>query len=289
MSMRNRIRRVEQIPVHAIRPDPDQPRKEFKEDAIGELAESIRRNGLLQPIAIRKNGTGYIIIAGERRFRAVSALEWETIDCLIYQGTERDARELQLVENINRENLNPIEVAEGYQTFLENGYTLDELSQVVGKPKNIISWLLNVLKAKPEIQAMVKKDQISLVVAIALGKLSANGQNRVVNIMVANAMNVAECQRLCDRVYAEENALDMFPDVKLTTEEIEARTKVQAAIDKACVALNQVADLELKNPGITAQAIAEKLEITKEKLDLMNGAVTKIRRALENQRVVQLC
>lgn len=287
--MKNVNHKVEQIPIHAIKPDPNQPRKEFNESSILELAQSIRRNGLLQPIAIRKNGTGYIIIAGERRYRAVSTLEWETIDCIIYDGTEKEAKELQFVENINRENLNPVEIAEGYQKFLDGGYDLGELSKVVGKPKNIISWLLNVLKAKPEIQIMVKKDQISLLVAIALGKLSFNGQTRALNTMVANAMNVSECQRLCDKIYAEENAIDMFPEAKLSEEEIKARISIHGAIDKACAALTQVAELETKNPGITTSAIAERLDITKEKLDMMNGAITRIRRALENQRVAQLC
>jgi ParB/RepB/Spo0J family partition protein len=287
--MENRIRKIEQIPTLAIKPDPNQPRKDFDSAALIELAESIRRNGLLQPIAIRKNGHGYIIIAGERRYRAVCSLGWEEIDCIVYEGSEKDAKELQLVENINRADLNPMEVAEAYQEFLNSGYSLDGLSQVTGKTKNIISWQLNVLKTKPEIQAMLRKGQISLVVAIALGKLSFNGQARALNVMVANAMNVAECQRLCEKIYTEENALDMFPEAKLSKEEIEARTKVQSAIDKACNALNQVAELEQKNPGITATAIAERLDITKEKLDLMANAVTKIRRALENQRVAALC
>lgn len=243
----------------------------------------------MQPIAVRKNCDGYLIIAGERRYRAVCSLDWEMIDCIIFDGSEKDAKELQLIENINRADLNPMEVAEAYKKFLDTGYTLDELSQVVGKPKNIISWQLNVLKTKPEIQAMLRKGQVSLVVAIGLGKLSFNGQARALNVMVANAMSVPECQRLCDRIYAEENALDMFPEAKLSKEEMEARAKVQSAIDKACNALNQVAELEQKSPGITASAIAERLDITKEKLELMAGAVTKIRRALENQRVAVLC
>lgn len=285
----NRKKAVEAIPILAIHPDPSQPRKEFAEDAIFELAQSIRRNGLLQPIAIRKNADGYVIIAGERRYRAVSSLEWPTIDCIVYNGSEKEAKELQLIENINRENLNAIEVAQGYQQFLDNGYSLDEISQVVGKPKNAISWLLNVLKTKPEVQAMVRKDQISLVVAIALGKLSENGQTRALNTMVANDMNVAECQKLCEKIYGQENEIDMFPEAKLTEEEIKARSAVQSAIDKACTALNQVAAIEQRNPGITASAIAERLDITKEKLDLMAKAVTKIRRALEAKRVVAVC
>lgn len=279
-------KRVEAIPIQAIHADPNQPRKDFSEDALFELSQSIRRNGLLQPIAIRKNANGYVIIAGERRFRAVSILEWPTIDCIVYNGSEKEAKELQLIENINRENLNAIEIAQGYQQFLDNGYSLDEISQIVGKPKNIISWLLNVLKTKPEVQAMVRKDQVSLVVAISLGKLSFNGQTRALNTMVANAMNVAECQKLCEKIYGDENEIDMFPEAKLSEEEMQARRAVQSAIDKACTALNQVADIERKSPGITASAIAERLDITKEKLDLMAGAVTKIRRALEAKRVV---
>jgi len=92
-----------------------------------------------------------------------------------------------------------------------------------------------------------------------------------------------------ERIYAEENAIDMFPEAKLSPEELKARAKVESAIDKACRALTEVADIENENPGITASAIAERLDITKEKLDMMTQAVTKIRRGLEAKRVVAAC
>ena len=147
---------IRQIPLLAIKPDPSQPRKEFDDEELQELAQSIRRNGLLNPITVKTNGDGeYIIIAGERRYRAHQILDAETIECIVYNGS--NGKELQLVENINRKDLNYMELAEAYRSYLDSGHTLDELSQVVGKPKNIISWMLNLEKCRPEVQYRTEK------------------------------------------------------------------------------------------------------------------------------------
>jgi len=282
------MKKIEEIPVHAIRPDPDQPRKEFNEEATLELAQSIRRNGLLQPITVRKNCDGYIIIAGERRYRAVCSLEWETIDCIVFRGDH--IKELQLVENINRVDLNPMEIAEAYQSYLDSGHTIDELSEVTGKPKNTINWLLNITRCRPEIQHMVKHNQISLVVAIAQSKLSDNGQLRTLRMMQQNKLSVSECRNLCEKVFTEESQTEMFiEEPKLSDKEIETRRRVESALDRACQAFNEVNKLELDNPGITAQAIAEKLDITQEKVDLLYKLVGQFKSSLQNRRVAALC
>jgi ParB family chromosome partitioning protein len=282
------VREIRQIPIIAITVDPGQPRKDFNQDAILELSQSIRRNGLLQPITVRETERGYIIIAGERRFRAVTLLGWETIDCIVYNGSS--AKELQLIENINRADLNPMEVAEAYQSYLDNNHTLDELSEVIGKPKNIISWYLNITRCVPEIKHLVKHNQISLVVAIAQSKLSENGQRKTLNAMQRNKLSVSECRNLCERVYAEENQIELLPDVpKLSDKEIETRIKVQNALERACQAFVEVNKIEADNPGITAQAIVEKLDITQERVDLLYKLVGQFKNSLQNRRVAALC
>ncbi len=280
---------IRQIPVLAIKPDPTQPRKDFNEDDLWELAQSIRQNGLLNPITVKTNGDGeYIIIAGERRYRAHQILDAETIECIVYNGS--NGRELQLVENINRKDLNPMELAEAYRSYLDSGHTLDELGQVVGKPKNIISWILNLEKCRPEVQHLVRRSQLSLVIAIALSKLTENGQLRALRAMQTTKLNVAECQALCEQIYSEENQADMFAEeTKLTDEEMKARAKIQSALDRACQALQEVNKMEVDNPGISAQAIAEKLDITQEKVDLLYKLVGQFKKNLRQKRVAALC
>jgi len=280
---------IRQIPLLAIKPDPTQPRKDFNEDDLWELARSIGQNGLLNPITVKTNGDGeYIIIAGERRYRAHQILDAETIECIVYNGS--NGKELQLVENINRKDLNYMELAEAYRSYLDSGHTLDELGQVVGKPKNIISWMLNLEKCRPEVQHLVRRSQLSLVIAISLSKLTENGQLRALRAMQTSKLNVAECQALCEQIYSEENQADMFAEEpKLTDEEMKARARIQSALDRACQALQEVNKMEADNPGISAQAIAEKLDITQEKVDLLYKLVGEFKKNLRQQRVAGLC
>lgn len=225
---------IRQIPLLAISPDPTQPRKDFDEDGLQELAQSIRRNGLVNPIIVKANEDGeYTIIAGERRYRAHQILDTETIECIVYNGS--NGKELQLIENVNRKDLNPMELTEAYRSYLDSGHTLEELSQVVGKPKNIISWMLNLEKCRPEVQHLVSRNQLSLVVGISLSKLTENGQTRALRMMQTTKLNVAECQALSEQIYSEENQVDMFPEEpKLAEEELRARAKIQSALDRAC-------------------------------------------------------
>jgi len=280
---------IRQIPLLAIKLDPTQPRKDFDEDELQELAQSIHRNGLLSPITVKTNGEGeYIIIAGERRYRAHQILDAETIECIVYNGS--NGKELQLVENISRKDLNAMELAEAYRSYLDSGHTLDELSQVVGKSRNIISWMLNLEKCRPEVQHLVGRSQLSLVIAISLSKLTENGQLRALRTMQATRLNVAECQALCEQIYSEENQVEMFAEEpKLTDEEMKARAKIQSALDRACQALQEVNKMEVDNPGISAQAIAEKLDITQEKVDLLYKLVGQFKKNLRQKRVAALC
>ncbi len=283
------IKEIRQIPLLAIKPDPTQPRKDFDEGELQELAQSIHRNGLLSPITVKTQGDGeYIIIAGERRYRAHQILDTETIECIVYNGS--NGKELQLVENINRKDLNSMELAEAYRSYLDSGHSLEDLSEVVGKPKNIISWMLNLEKCRPEVQHLVKTEQLSLVIAISLSKLTENGQLRALRAMQTTKLNVAECQVLSDRIYGEENQVEMFTEEpKLTDEEMKARAKIQSALDRACQALQEVNKMEVDNPGISASAIAEKLDITQEKVDLLYKLVGQFKRNLRQKRVAALC
>jgi len=265
-------REIMEIPLSQIKPDPLQPRKVFDEDELAELAKSIENNGLLQPISVMPNGTGYIIIAGERRYRAHQLLDRETIDCIIFEGSEDQAKAMQLLENIVRKDLNPLEVAQAYQSYLDRGYSKDDLSDILGKGKGRITWHMGLLNAREDIQYLVARGQLSLTVGVELGRLTHNGQGRALRMMQEAKLNPSECVQLCQKIWAEENQVDMFPETKLSPEEIEARHKVKSAIDKACAAIAEVNEIEKENPGVTASAIATELETTEEKVkQLMTG------------------
>jgi len=280
---------IRQIPLQAIDTDPTQPRKDFDEEELQELAQSIRQNGLLNPITVKGNGDGqYIIIAGERRYRAHQALDLESIECIVFNG--KNAKELQLVENINRKDLNSMEVVNAYRSYLDAGHTIDELAQVVGKPKNIISWLLNLENCRPDVQHMVSHNQLSMVVGISMSKLTENGQAQALRLMNTTQLSVSECQSLSQRIYAEENQQDMFPDEPtLDDKEIQVRAKIQHAMERACQALQEINNIEMENPGISAQAIAEKLDVTQENVDLLYKMVGQFKKSLQNKRVAALC
>ena len=282
------MRQVLSIPVGNIDADPAQPRKEFDQGAIEELAQSIRKNGLLQPITVTQNGGGrYVIVAGERRFRAVQTLGQDTVDCLVYAGDR--ALELQLVENLNREDLNPMEVADAYQAYLNGGHSKEELATVVGTNVGQITWVLQMVGCRQDVQHLIRHGNICTTVGVALGRLSHNSQARALRIMQLNQLSVNECIHLCERLFAEESQGDMLGDVpKLSARAMKARKKVEAAFQRACQAFDEIDRLEKDNPGITAEAIAERLDITKEKVTLLQRLIRRFADSLDRQRVTAL-
>lgn len=274
------------LPVSSIYPDPDQPRKVFDQDALQELAESIGANGLLQPISVRKNGDGYIIIAGERRWRACNLLGWDEMDVIVID--KADFRALQLIENLNRKDLNPVEVAKAYRLYLDEGNSVKKLSEVVGIQQAQITWQLRVLETTDMVQALVSQGHIGIWVGVEMAKLSVNGQNRALRTLNTERLSTDESVAYISRIWAEENQIEMFTEAKLSEDEIKARKKAKSAIEKACQALTELGQIEKESPGILASSLASEIEVTNEKLDhLMNGIKT-LKKSLTNKRVAML-
>jgi ParB family transcriptional regulator, chromosome partitioning protein len=172
---------ITEIDAAMIVPNPYQPRTEFDDQEIQELAESIRAQGLLQPILLRpRENSAYEIISGERRFRAMKNLGWEKIPCIVKPSlSDRDMMEMALVENIQREDLNEIDKADAYQRLLsEYNYTHEALSVRIGKSRATITNALRLRTLPPEIQQMVRKNQISMGHARALLSLE-NDKHRI--------------------------------------------------------------------------------------------------------------
>ncbi|MDR3013112.1 MAG: ParB/RepB/Spo0J family partition protein [Chitinispirillales bacterium] len=154
---------IQDVDINAIDTNPYQPRIDFDDGEIAGLAESIKVQGLLQPIVLRKNGDRYQIISGERRFRAFRYLKRDCIQCIVRTNvTDKEMLELALVENIQREQLNEIEKALAYQKLiLEFSYTHEELASQVGRSRSVITNALRLLNLPGKIQEMVRKNEIS--------------------------------------------------------------------------------------------------------------------------------
>ena len=145
-----------QIPLKDIRPNPYQPRKHFDEEKLNELAQSIKEHGIFQPIIIKQSIQGYEIVAGERRYRAAGIVGLETVPAIIVEFSDQQMMEIALLENIQRENLNPIEEAQAYSTMMEKlELTQEELSKRVGKSRTHIANTVRLLKMNETLQNYV--------------------------------------------------------------------------------------------------------------------------------------
>ena len=154
---------VTEVMLSQIEPNRDQPRKDFDEEALRELADSIKKHGLLQPILVRsKPKGGYEIIAGERRWRACRMAELRTVPVVIREMDEREVMEVALIENLQREDLNPIEEALGYRSLMVSfNLTQEQVAEAMGKSRPAVANILRLLELTPEEQTSLKKGKLS--------------------------------------------------------------------------------------------------------------------------------
>lgn len=154
--------RVQYIKIHDITPNLNQPRKTFDEDRITELADSIREHGIIQPIVVRKRKQGYEIVAGERRWRAAMKAELAKVPCLIKELDDEQNMLIAIIENMQREDLNPIEEAEGLKQMTETfGMTQEQISKSVGKSRPYITNAMRLLKLPENIRESISKGEIT--------------------------------------------------------------------------------------------------------------------------------
>ena len=163
---------IKELSIDELRVNPYQPRKIFNEDALRELAASIKEHGVFQPIIVKKSIKGYEIVAGERRFRASKLAGLSTIPAIIRDFNDEQMMEIALLENLQREDLTAIEEAEAYKVMLDNlNITQEELSKKVGKSRSHITNILGLLRLPKEVQSMVNSSKISMAHARVLSKL----------------------------------------------------------------------------------------------------------------------
>lgn len=178
---------VVELPLSELRPNPYQPRKIFDEEALNELAISIKEHGVFQPIIVKKSIKGYEIIAGERRYRASKIAGLETIPAIIRDFTDDEMMQISLLENLQRENLTAIEEAKAYKSIIETlGLTQDEFAKKIGKSRSYITNMLGLLKLPASVQDMVLYNKISMAHARVLSKLEDSKQIETLAEKVVN-------------------------------------------------------------------------------------------------------
>lgn len=193
---------VLELDVDIVKPNPYQPRKTFAQDALLELSESIKEHGLLQPIIVYDNGDGdYILIAGERRLRASKLAGLTNIKAIVAEIDFKRMRELAIIENIQREELNAIELALSYQELLdEYGITHEELSKRVNKSRTQITNTLRLLQLSDEIRQMLSEEKITQGHAKMLVTLSESEQKLVADSIIGQKLNVRDTEMLIKKM-----------------------------------------------------------------------------------------
>ncbi|MCY7501469.1 ParB/RepB/Spo0J family partition protein [Bacillus sp. FSL K6-4563] len=193
---------VEEIKIKDLRPNPYQPRKTFDEDALSDLKESIQQHGVLQPIIVRKSIKGYDIVAGERRFRAAQQAGLTTIPAIVREFSETLMREIALLENLQREDLSPLEEAEAYASLLDHlSVTQEELAKRLGKSRPHIANHLRLLTLPDEVQKLIADGKLSMGHGRTL--LSLKNKNKLaplVKKIVDEGLNVRQVEKLVQQL-----------------------------------------------------------------------------------------
>ena len=194
------------LPIHKVEPNPQQPRRDFDPEELQSLADSIAIHGIVQPLTVRELDSGYYqIIAGERRWRAARLVQLSEIPAVIIEADDKKVMELALIENLQRQDLNPVEEAMGYQTLMEEyGLTQEETANRVGKSRPAVANMLRLLALRPEVLDMVRNGKLSAgharaIVALKTAKLQKEAAQKI----SALGLSVRQAELLCGNLQKE--------------------------------------------------------------------------------------
>lgn len=194
------------LPLSQIEPCSSQPRKSFDEASLSDLADSIREHGIIQPLTVRKLASGYYqIIAGERRWRAARMAGLSEVPALVIEADDQKAMELALIENLQREDLNPLEEAEGYRSLIESfSLTQEEAAERVGKSRSAVANALRLLALTDEVRKLLVDGTLSAGHARALLPLTPQLQKKAATAVIEGGLNVRQTEALVKKLSAEE-------------------------------------------------------------------------------------
>jgi len=193
------------LPISQVETCSSQPRKRFDDESLQELADSISQHGIIQPLTVRKLSSGYYqIIAGERRWRAARLAGLQEVPVIVMEADDRKAAELAMIENLQREDLNPMEEAAGFQSLIESYHmTQEEAAQRVGKSRSAVTNALRLLGLTPSVRKLVEEGKLSAGHARALVPLSPSLQESAANAIVSGGLSVRQTEALVKRLSAE--------------------------------------------------------------------------------------
>lgn len=206
---------VRRVPLNRIRPGSLQPRKDFPPESLRELADSIREQGIVQPLIVRQQGESFELIAGERRWRAAQLLGLPEVPVIVRQADDRVVLEMALIENLQRENLNPIEEAHGYSQLVSQfQLTQEEVAAKVGKSRAVVANGLRLLKLPSDIQTYIRDGRLSVGHAkVILGLTDEKQQKLAAERVIKEALNVRQTEGLIVKLQTRESGRGPKPGV----------------------------------------------------------------------------
>lgn len=224
------------LPISQIESCAGQPRKIFDEDKLAELADSIREHGIIQPLTVRKLSSGYYqIIAGERRWRAARMAGLREVPVCIIEADDRKAMELAMIENLQREDLNPMEEAEGYRTLVElYDMTQEEAAQRVGKSRSAVANAMRLLQLSQDIRLLVENEDLSAGHARALLPLTPELQAEAVKTILASSLSVRQTEQLVKRLQDNQEKPKKEKDPIAVDYVAEAERELSTRMGRAC-------------------------------------------------------
>ena len=224
------------LPISQVESCASQPRKQFDPESLSDLADSIREHGIIQPLTVRKLQSGYYqIIAGERRWRAARMAGLSEVPAIVIEADDRKAMELAMIENLQREDLNPMEEAEGYQTLMQQyNMTQEETAQRVGKSRSAVANAMRLLKLCPPVRAMVEDGRLSSGHARAILPLSPAMQESAANAIIKDELSVRQTEQLVKKLTAPPKPEQPEPDGLSVDYAKEAAKELGSRLGRGC-------------------------------------------------------
>jgi ParB family chromosome partitioning protein len=276
---------IEALPVPRVAGDPRQPRQHFDAGELADLAASIDRDGLQQPIRVRPRDRGFSVIMGERRLRAVRLLGWETIPAIVVEGMDdATAFVLATAENVARANLNPMDEARALVRMRdEYGMALEEIEARVGLSHGNAAWRMALVDLREDLQHMVARAQLTPTAGYYISKLNLNHQAKAVRAITARPMNTNEVLAMVNVLLDREAKPEgWFPDTARSSEEIKAAAAWTLGLEKAYAALHAI---EALPDGWLGAAVSTDVDTAEQRVGQMIRAWERVKVALRQRRV----
>jgi ParB family chromosome partitioning protein len=270
---------IRNLPLDQVYANPNQPRKLFEQNALDELAQSIRVNGLIQPITVRPDGDGkFMIVCGERRYRAHQRAGLATIKAFVADLSDDQLAINAIIENLQRADITPMEEARAYAEQIANGYTPETLAAKLGMKKNAfrIKWRLSLLALRPEYQKLFEADQLNSTQALEMAALSLEGQDKLFKLIKAGGLdNPGRLKAAARGIKEAESQTAMFADdAPVDPADVRKIDKLERAVEAMMAVLGEgFKDNELRAARradpVKADTLADKIKLAQKYLGLM--------------------